>query len=152
LRKQKVVAQQEGNSMAKGNRAARALKKVAKRSRKLVDDYEAGDQTLGRKVDQLDGIVGALLDGFAEVAVVVAELEERDRARQTLSGGVDRTVRDVKAQFQQVQERIWAEDKGVSAVRRNVRAELDALWSTLEVVAQVVDGSDNVTVRDYYKR
>lgn len=62
--------------------------------------------------------------------------------------GVGDVVARIKDRLQDQQAIIGrvADDGTLS----NIRAELDALWEAVEVLAQVLDGKDEVVVRDYF--
>lgn len=62
-----------------------------------------------------------------------------------------RVVEKIKARLQAQQVGIWSAGGDVEGmVRLNVRAEFDALWAVVEVLAQTIDGVDAVTVPDYF--
>lgn len=60
-------------------------------------------------------------------------------------------VEAIKARLQAQQAGIFA-GRGTTSdkARLAVRAEMDALWAAVEVLAQEVDGAENVVVPDYF--
>ncbi|WP_396645388.1 hypothetical protein [Microbacterium sp.] len=67
-------------------------------------------------------------------------------------GAMTAALAHIKARMQAQQTGIFADRGGAidSQVRLAQRAEFDALWAAVEVLAQEVDGTHDVVVPDYF--
>lgn len=68
--------------------SVKILDKMSQRVRRAVDIYEAGEPTIGRKVDMHEEVIGALVTSLADLGGVLAAAEsELEKRRLEPLGG-----------------------------------------------------------------
>lgn len=65
-------------------------------------------------------------------------------------GEMESLMLEIKKRLQRDQAVIRKTNSDNDAVRHNIRAELDALWACVEVLAQSNDGRARLSVPDYF--